>query len=197
MEVGVCLQGDWKMKRLFCLCLCALVLCAAALAEATTYDFGEFTIDAPAGAFVQQMEKTENAAFFAVLPNYDASQLFQDSYSVAWMRADFSASLFQTDATALAQALIDASTGPSSAGVETSNGRLLAAAYGEDGDSFCYYAAMDVDHAGAGVDLQYTMYCAQAYVDFGDEAGYIFSFKARDAEGLEALVAAANITPRA
>ena len=55
---------------------------------------------------------------------------------------------------------------------------------------------MDVDHAGAGVGLQYTAYYAQAYMDLGDEAGYIFSFSARDAEGLEALIAAANIAPR-
>lgn len=189
------------MKRLFCLLLCLLCLSTAAFAEAvdaaTTYDFGDFTIDAPAGAFVQQMEKEENAAFFAVLPNYDASQLFHDSYSVAWMRDDLSASFFLTDATALTQTLLDLNTGRSPAtGVEISNARLIDAAYGENGDRFYYCAAMDVDHAGAGVDLQYTAYYAQAYMDLGDEAGYIFSFSARDAEGLEALIASANIAPR-
>ena len=119
---------------------------------------------------------------------------FHDSYSVAWMRDDLSASFFLTDATALAQTLLDLNTGRSPAtGVEISNARLIDAAYGENGDRFYYCAAMDVDHAGAGVGLQYTAYYAQAYMDLGDEAGYIFSFSARDAEGLEALIASANV----
>ena len=50
------------MKRIFCLLLCLLCLCPAAraelTAEATVYDFGDFTLEVPAGAVVQQAEKT-------------------------------------------------------------------------------------------------------------------------------------------
>ena len=77
------------MKRIFCLLLCLLCLCPAALAEltaeATVYDFGDFTLEVPAGAVVQQAEKTENAPFFACYPNYDAAADFTTNYTIRWI----------------------------------------------------------------------------------------------------------------
>ena len=90
------------MKRIFCLLLCLLCLCPAALAEltaeATVYDFGDFTLEVPAGAVVQQAEKTENAPFFACYPDYDATADFTTNYNIRWMDDDFSLSFAQVDA---------------------------------------------------------------------------------------------------
>ena len=99
------------MKRIFCLLLCLLCLCPAALAEltaeATVYDFGDFTLEVPAGAVVQQAEKTENAPFFACYPDYDATADFTTNYIIRWMDDDFSLSFAQVEADTLAQAYVD------------------------------------------------------------------------------------------
>ena len=92
------------MKRLFCLLLCLLCLSTAALAEtsteitaeATVYDLGDLTIGVPAGAVVQEGEKTAGAAFFAVYPYYDATQAFNDNYNIVWVPQDFSLLFAQT-----------------------------------------------------------------------------------------------------
>ena len=187
------------MKRIFCLLLCLLCLCPAALAEnpagggMVTYDFDDFTIDVPAGAVVQEGEKTAGAAFFAVYPYYDATQAFNDNYNIVWVPQDFSLLFAQTDANSLAQAQINTNLASFAAmGVEVANVTLLAAGYDESGNNFSYYITMDLDYTGAGLDLQLTLHQVQMYMDLGDEAGYIFSFSARDAETLEALIACAD-----
>ena len=185
------------MKRIFCLLLCLLCLCPAALAEltaeATVYDFGDFTLEVPAGAVVQEGEKTAGAAFFAVYPYYDTTQAFNDNYNIVWVPQDFSLLFAQTDANSLAQAQINTNLASFAAmGVEVANVTLLAAGYDESGNNFSYYITMDLDYTGAGLDLQLTLHQVQMYMDLGDEAGYIFSFAARDAETLEALIACAD-----
>ena len=158
-----------------------------------TYDFDDFTIDVPAGAVVQEGEKTAGAAFFAVYPYYDATQAFNDNYNIVWVPQDFSLLFAQTDANSLAQAQINTNLASFAAmGVEVANVTLLAAGYDESGNNFSYYITMDLDYTGAGLDLQLTLHQVQMYMDLGDEAGYIFSFSARDAETLEALIACAD-----
>ena len=61
----------------------------------------------PAGAVVQQAEKTENAPFFACYPDYDATADSTTNYTIRWMDDDFSLSFAQVDADTLAQAYVD------------------------------------------------------------------------------------------
>ena len=187
------------MKRMFCLLLCLLCLCPAALAEnpaeggMVTYDFDDFTIDVPAEAVVQEAEKVAGSPFFAVYPFYDAAQAFNDNFNIVWMPQDLSAVFAQMDAASLAQTQLNTNLAVFSAmGVEVANASVLAAAYDESGDAFSYYVTMDLDYAGAGLDLQYTLHQVQMYLDLGDEAGYVFSFSAQDAETLKALIACAD-----
>ena len=133
------------MKRIFCLLLCLLCLCPAALAEltaeATVYDFGDFTLEVPAGAVVQQAEKTENAPFFACYPNYDAAADFTTNYTIRWMDDDFSLSFAQVEADTLAQAYVDyAAELERAQGLNVDNIQLLSAAYDVSGESLAIYA---------------------------------------------------------
>ena len=186
------------MKRIFALCLCALLLCAAALAEAapeaTVYDFDDFTIEVPAGAVVQQAEKADGAAFFACYPNAGASGGLADNYTISWMDDDFSISFANVDATTLAQAYLDYTAGQNRAqGMTIENVQLLSAAYDASGQTLSAYATMDVDYAPLGINMALTLHQAFLFLDLGEHAGYILSFYADDAQGLQALIDSAAI----
>ena len=136
------------MKRIFCLLLCLLCLCPAALAEnpagggMVTYDFDDFTIDVPAGAVVQQGEKVANSPFFTAYPNYDPNAAFADNYNIVWSQEDFSALFAQGSAEALAQQLFDATVSTYALmGVPVTDAQVLAAAYDESGEYLIYIDA--------------------------------------------------------
>ena len=186
------------MKRIFALCLCALLLCAAALAEAapeaTVYDFDDFTIEVPAGAVVQQAEKADGAAFFACYPNAGASGGLADNYTISWMDDDFSISFANVDATTLAQAYLDYTAGQNRAqGMTIENVQLLSAAYDVSGESLAIYATMDADYTPLGIEMQTRIHEAFLLLDLGEHAGYVFGFYASSAEALEAAIASAVI----
>ena len=186
------------MKRIFCLLLCLLCLCPAALAEltaeATVYDFGDFTLEVPAGAVVQQAEKTENAPFFACYPDYDATADSTTNYTIRWMDDDFSLSFAQVDADTLAQAYVDyAAELERAQGLSVDNIQLLSAAYDVSGESLAIYATMDADYTPLGIEMQTRIHEAFLLLDLGEHAGYVFGFYASSAEALEAAIASAVI----
>ena len=188
------------MKRIFCLLLCLLCLCPAALAESpaeggmVTYDFDDFTIDVPAEAVVQQAEKTENAPFFACYPDYDATADSTTNYTIRWMDDDFSLSFAQVDADTLAQAYVDyAAELERAQGLSVDNIQLLSAAYDVSGESLAIYATMDADYTPLGIEMQTRIHEAFLLLDLGEHAGYVFGFYAGSAEALEAAIASAVI----
>ena len=192
------------MKRLFCLLLCLLCLSTAALAEtsteiiaeATVYDLGDLTIGVPAGAVVQQGEKVANSPFFTAYPNYDPNAAFADNYNIVWSQEDFSALFAQGSAEALAQQLFDTTVSTYALmGVPVTDAQVLAAAYDESGETFTYYSTMTVDFSGLGLgeNAVITLHQVQMLVDMGEENGYVFTFSATDYDGMNALIAAANV----
>ena len=196
------------MKRLFCLLLCLLCLSTAALAEtsteitaeATVYDLGDLTIGVPAGAVVQQGEKVANSPFFTAYPNYDPNAAFADNYNIVWSQEDFSALFAQMSADDLAQQLFDTTvSGYALMGISATDAQVLAAAYDESGESFTYYSTMTVDFSGLGLgeDAEMTLHQVQMLIDLGEESCYIFTFSSTSSDGMEALIASANVQPAA
>lgn len=192
------------MKRLFCLLLCLLCLCSAAFAEftaeATVYDFDDFTIEVSAGTYVQQAEKAAGTPFFTAYPNYDPNAAFADNYNIIWSQEDFSALFAQMSADDLAQQLFDTTvSGYALMGISATDAQVLAAAYDESGESFTYYSTMTVDFSGLGLgeDAEMTLHQVQMLIDLGEESCYIFTFSSTSSDGMEALIASANVQPAA
>ena len=188
------------MKRLFCLLLCLLCLCSAAFAEftaeATVYDFDDFTIEVSAGTYVQQAEKAAGTPFFTAYPNYDPNAAFADNYNIIWSQEDFSALFAQMSADDLAQQLFDTTvSGYALMGISATDAQVLAAAYDESGETFTYYSTMTMDLSGLGLgaDAVMTLHQVQMLVDMGEGNGYIFSFTAGNYDDMNALIASADM----
>lgn len=193
------------MKRLFCLLLCLLCLCSAAFAEftteATVYDFDDFTIEVPAGTYVQQSEKVAGTPFFIAFPNYNiTAATFGDNCNINWSQDDFSALFALISADELAQQLFDAVvSGYALMGTPVTDAQVRAAAYDESGESFTYYSTvtLDVSSLGLGEDAEMTLHQVQMLIDMGEESCYIFTFSSTSSDGMEALIASVNVQPAA
>lgn len=178
---------------LMALCL-AVVPALAETTEASTLDFGDFTMNIPAEMVYDMADEiTSNAVFFTLYKNSEEETSFNTNMTLVWTDAvsDLTADAAETYGQAILEA---AQTGLEQQGVGVANPTLVGASMDEIGGkaALSVVYTMDMDYSGIGVDLQINVTFVQALVSEDGIGTYTFTIASDSLEGCQPLVDVVN-----